>query len=321
MVKPVSSSIELRAGSVTAMHSRHHTPLQRAARCASSKHEHPDNSGIKYSNPVPHIMARFVILAVILAGCALASERTSPPVAEVAIAHPSADEIPPGEVRLRQIHDGVWVHVATQVIDGGIVFPSNGLVVRDGDNLLLVDTAWGSENTLALLAAIEAEIGLPVRRAISTHFHDDRVAGVDILAAAGVVTYATQFTRSLAQAEGNEVPRQILEGLVEPGDAVRIGPVEVFYPGAGHTVDNLVVYVPEARVLYGGCSVYEASRQSAGYVGDADLAAWPRSIRRVQARYPEAEVVLPGHGMPGGLELLGHTINVVEAHRAHAKGD
>ena len=55
---------------------------------------------------------------------------------------------------------------------------------------------------------------------------------------------------------------------------MRFGPVELFYPGA-HSTDNLVVYVPSASVLYGGCAVHELSSTSAGNVADADLAEWP----------------------------------------------
>ena len=69
-----------------------------------------------------------------------------------------------------------------------------------------VDTAWGAKNTAALLAEIEKQIGLPVTRAVSTHFHDDRVGGVDVLRAAGVATCASPSTRQLAEAEGNEIP-------------------------------------------------------------------------------------------------------------------
>ena len=262
-----------------------------------------------------------VILVALFAGCATPAPRStaSAVAADVALGHPAAEEIPIGEVRLRRIRDGVWIHVATQTL-GGTVYPSNGLVVRDGDGLLLVDPAWGGRNTAALLKAIEAGIGLPVRRAISTHFHDDRVGGVDTLQAAGIATFGTPLTRRLAKAEGNEVPAHALGGLAKPGDALRIGPVEVFYPGAGHAPDNLVVYVPAARVLFGGCAVHEAVRSTAGNVSHADLEAWPASIRRVQLRYPEATIVVPGHGVPGGRELLEHTIAVVEAHRGRAAG-
>lgn len=260
--------------------------------------------------------ALLTLLVAMLAGCA-----TGPVPAEaqeayvdVAVGHPSAEDIPVGEVRLREIRDGVWIHVATQMF-ADTVFPSNGLIVRDGAELLLISTAWGTENTIALLAAIEAEIGLPVTRAVSTHFHDDRVAGVEVLNSAGVETFATPLTRQLAESRGNEVPRGVIEGLDQPGNGVGFGPVEIFYPGAGHAPDNLVVYVPESRVLYGGCAVHEASRSTPGNVSDADLEAWPESVRRVRERYPEAEVVIPGHGVPGGPELLDHTIAIVEAHQ------
>ena len=84
---------------------------------------------------------------------------------------------------------------------------------------------------------------------------------------------------------------------------MRFGPVELFYPGAAHSTDNLVVYVPSANVLYGGCAVHELSSTSAGNVADADLAEWPTSVERIQKHYPEAEVVIPGHGLPGGLDF------------------
>ncbi|ELT3994883.1 subclass B1 metallo-beta-lactamase VIM-61 [Pseudomonas aeruginosa] len=228
--------------------------------------------------------------------------------------YPTVDDIPVGEVRLYKIGDGVWSHIATQKL-GDTVYSSNGLIVRDADELLLIDTAWGAKNTVALLAEIEKQIGLPVTRSISTHFHDDRVGGVDVLRAAGVATYTSPLTRQLAEAAGNEVPAHSLKALSSSGDVVRFGPVEVFYPGAAHSGDNLVVYVPAVRVLFGGCAVHEASRESAGYVADANLAEWPATIKRIQQRYPEAEVVIPGHGLPGGLELLQHTTNVVKTHK------
>ena len=182
--------------------------------------------------------------------------------------YPTVNEIPVGEVRLYQIADGVWSHIATQSFDGA-VYPSNGLIVRDGDELLLIDTAWGAKNTAALLAEIEKQIGLPVTRAVSTHFHDDRVGGVDVLRAAGVATYASPSTRRLAEAEGNEIPAFSRRTLIERGRSA-LRSVELFYPGAAHSTDNLVVYVPSANVLYGGCAVHGLSSTSAG--------TWPMPI-------------------------------------------
>ena len=252
-------------------------------------------------------MSRTVLLvAALVSGCASAAP--APPAD-----FPTAADVPVGEVRLVPLADGVWAHVATQRLESGAVYPSNGLVVRDGDGAWLVDTAWGDEATAALLEAVEGGLGLPVRGAVSTHFHDDRVAGAAVLRARGVPVYATALTRRLAEAEGNQVPAETLAGLEAPGSAVRLGPLEVLYPGGGHTRDNVVVYVPGARVLHGGCAVHEAGRSSAGNVADADLEAWPGSLRRVRDRYPGVRVVVPGHGRPGGPELLDESIRISEA--------
>lgn len=260
------------------------------------------------------IPARARLVGVLLVAAGLFGCGSPATYGDVAVGHPAAVDVPLGEVRLRRIHRDVWVHVSTWRSLDGTVYPANGLLVRDGDGLLLVDSAWGEEATVALLDVVEAEIGLPVRRAVVTHFHDDRVSGAEVLDQRGVTVYATPLTQRLAAAAGNVVPETALQGLGEVGGAVTLGPVEIFYAGAGHSLDNIVVYVPDARVLFGGCAVHEQARDNAGNVADARLSAWPGSIRRVRLRYPEVAAVVPGHGVPGGAELLDHTIALVEAH-------
>ncbi len=51
---------------------------------------------------------------------------------------------------------------------------------------------------------------------------------------------------------------------------------------------------------------------SPGNLADADLVAWPQAIRRVIERFPDATTVVPGHGAPGGFELLTHTRDLVD---------
>ena len=135
-----------------------------------------------------------------------------------------------------------------------------------------------------------------------------------------MTTYATPLTRRLAEAEGNEVPHLALDGLDAPATRSGSAPSRCSTPARATPPDNLVVYVPEARVLFGGCAVHEASRTTAGNVADADLNAWPESLRRVRARYPEAQVVVPGHGVPGDLGLLDHSVALVEAARDRPVG-
>jgi len=70
---------------------------------------------------------------------------------------------------------------------------------------------------------------------------------------------------------------------------------EALFPGPGHTSDNIVIAFPDRDVVFGGCLVKSADAVDLGFTGDADLAAWPDSIRRLAKRYPTMKVV-PGHG-------------------------
>lgn len=217
----------------------------------------------------------------------------------------------PGAIQLVQIREGVWVHTSHYTYPNGNTYPSNGLVVQEGDGLLLIDTAWGEVQTAALLQKIAAEIGLPVKRAVITHAHGDRLLGVDLLRARGVVVFAHTKTVQLANESGLPLPSHTLAELIEPGEALDGGSVELFYPGPGHTPDNLMVWVYDKGVLFGGCAVREPTATGLGNVAQADLKLWALAIERALRRYDDAEIVVPGHGPWGTTELLHHTLKLL----------
>ena len=70
-----------------------------------------------------------------------------------------------GEVRLTRL-PMVFGRIATQSFDGA-VYPVNGLIVRDGDELLLIDTAWGAKTQRHFSREIESK--LTSRNACSLH--------------------------------------------------------------------------------------------------------------------------------------------------------
>ena len=39
----------------------------------------------------------------------------------------------------------------------------------------------------------------------------------------------------------------------------------------------------------------------------------PNAVGRLQKRYSQTELVVPGHGEPGGRELLAHTLELLAA--------
>ena len=214
-------------------------------------------------------------------------------------------------VKIRLLRPGVWIHTSRYVFPDGSVIPANGLVVKEGGGLVLIDTAWGEMLTADLLDEIHREIKLPVRRAIVTHSHADRIAGADLLRKRGIQVFAHPLTCRRAAAVAIAMPTDSLAGLRKPGDAEFVGSVEVLYPGPAHSPDNIVVWVPSARVLFGGCAV-KSVESNLGNLADADTRAWPDAIHRVMERYRQAEVVVPGHGAEGGRELLTHTLELLK---------
>jgi len=88
-------------------------------------------------------------------------------------------------------------------------------------------------------------------------------------------------------------------------------PIECYYFGAAHSTDNIVVWIPSEKILFAGCMAKEMKATTKGNLADADLKAWPNTIKKVMAKFPSTRIVIPGHGDAGGLELLQHTLDVV----------
>lgn len=218
------------------------------------------------------------------------------------------------DLQIEQLADGLWQHISWQRLTNGQRYPSNGLIVNDGAQLLLIDTAWGTEPTRQLLDWIDRELQKPIALVIPTHFHDDRIGGWPVLAARAIPLAASPQTLQLAEAEHITAIHDPALDTLTVGGAVRIGPVEVFSPGPGHSPDNLVVWVPSHDLLFGGCAV-KSMTSGIGNIADADLSQWPASIRRIQLRYPQIETVVPGHLASGSRALLDHTLQVLNATR------
>lgn len=227
-----------------------------------------------------------------------AQEATSPSTSTI-----SAD------VQVSELRPGVWIHTSWYTYPSGTRFPSNGLIVQEGDHLLLIDTAWGELLTEQLLNWIDATLRLPVTRAIVTHSHHDRIGGAAALERRGIPILAHPLTRRFAAEQGLPIPDTIA-GLAVAGSAARIGAMEVYYPGPAHAHDNLMVWLPETGILFGGCAVRSSSAASLGNVAHADVAGWPSAMERAERRYGTAELVVPGHGDVGGAELLRHTLSL-----------
>jgi metallo-beta-lactamase class B len=208
------------------------------------------------------------------------------------------------DVYVQALVPDVWRHVSYHRFSGVGYVPSNGLVVRGGSGALIIDTAWNPEQTAEVLTWAEANVG-PIIAVVVTHAHDDRLGGLAEVQRRGIPSYALAETVQLATQDGWP---PIGHGVTSPFALDSLGVSgELFFPGSGHTADNAAVWLRETRVLAGGCLVRATAATSMGNTSEADVENWPRAVIALQQRYPDVRIVVPGHGDPGGPELLSHT--------------
>ncbi len=194
-------------------------------------------------------------------------------------------------------------------LHNGTPVPSNSMYFLTDAGAVMIDTPWDTTQFQPLLDSIQHRHHMSVVLCIATHFHADRTAGLDFLKQRGVKTFSTQQTRALCIANHDH----LAEYAFTNDTTFRIGNHEfqTYYPGKGHTSDNIVVWFDREKILYGGCLVKSTENDALGNIDDADLSEWPRTIRNVMGRFPHPHFVVPGHYAWTDNLALEHTLNLL----------
>jgi glyoxylase-like metal-dependent hydrolase (beta-lactamase superfamily II) len=217
------------------------------------------------------------------------------------------------ETGLRPVVPGVWFYQGDFLAKG----QCNSVVIERRRDLVVID-ANSASGALALQAELRKLSPKPVRFVLLTHHHGDHIYGNAAWTRAGAVTVAHRaMLAELARLEparwqsqaandaqmaafGNapEPPRQTFDGssfvLDEGGQRI-----ELHHFGTAHTRDDVVVFLPREKVL---CTGDVALSMSLNSFTDSDFDHWPVVLRAVAGL--DARHVLPGHGNPGGPEIL-----------------
>lgn len=213
------------------------------------------------------------------------------------------------QLKLVQLTDHAWVHVSVEKIAGFGNVSSNGVIYVEKDKALLFDTPVTDSLTEVLVRIIQDSLKASIVGFVPNHWHEDCMGGLKYLQSIGVKTYANQLTINEAKKWGLSIP----ENSFNESLSLQLSgkKVECWYPGGGHTKDNIVVWLPTEKVLFAGCMCKEMKSTGPGNLSDADEKSWPATIKKVIAKYPDAQIVIPGHGQWGGPELLSHTFDIV----------
>ncbi len=214
------------------------------------------------------------------------------------------------DVEIYALAPGIWRHVTYKEMAGWGRVPANGLIVVDGEHAALVDTPWTPEQTAILLDWVEKNLKAKVEAVVVSHSHEDCLGGLAEAHKRGIRSIGLEKTRELALASGVEAPKETFAGASKLTVGKR--ELELYYPGPGHTVDNIVTWIADEKVLFGGCLVKSGDATTLGNTAEADLAAWPATLANVKERYPGARLIVPGHGDPGVPELIDHTLELIK---------
>jgi metallo-beta-lactamase class B len=210
-------------------------------------------------------------------------------------------------LRVQKLSANVYLIQSSFAANGKI--DCNHMLIAEGKQVILVNTPVYDSLTARILDWAQQKFQQAVCMAIITHSHNDCAGGISELQRRKIPTIGLNKTNLLLQKEGKSLDETFFSEYkyILPSDTLYL-----FYPGAGHTVDNIVVWLPSVKILYGGCLVKNLTATNLGNTADADLTAWPATIQKLQKKFPNAEVIIPGHGDVGTGQLLSHTLDLLK---------
>ena len=235
----------------------------------------------------------------------------TPPAAPVA-------QAPEPPYVARRLADGVYA-VLGDTGRGSEGRPNAGFIVTS-EGVVVVDALASPAQGRALLKTIRGVTRQPIRWLVLTHHHPDHHFGAIVFRRAGAKVIAHPDTRVLAAEAGPEalvadwervVGREAMRGFefadrpdrpVTGCDTLRLGgrTIVIAHPGAGHTAGDLIVWLPDVRVLFAGDLLIE---DGVTMVVDGSARALVRSLAAIDSLAPR--IAVPGHGAiprePGAL--------------------
>jgi cyclase len=253
---------------------------------------------------------------LICAGLGAFGLASRPPAAASQGSGPPA--IPGWPTELRRLARNVYAY--TQASGPGVnnASLSNAGLIVGADTLLAIDTLGPPLHAKAFRAAAMQATGKPFGRVVNTHHHRDHTNGNYLYAPLEIVAH--EYCRAATIAEGiparpyadrpewqagmNELRLAPATTTFSSAMAYRYGDLEVqlIFNGPSHTWGDVMVYVPEHRILFAGDIAFYYVTPPAH---NGHVTKWIDAIDR--AMKMDVDVIVPGHGPIGSKKELAET--------------
>src|SRR3954454_20407126 len=215
-----------------------------------------------------------------------------------------------GTPAVEEVGEGLFAYVQP---DGSWMVNNTGFLVGP-DGVTSIDTCSTELRTRTYLETIARVTTAPVRTLLNTHSHPDHTTGNGLLPGATIVAHEA------ARAEMIALGRAHQPGIWEdfdPGNAPFAPPFLTFRDeltlwvgdrrcevrsvgGPAHTNGDVVVWVPEASVLYAGDLLFNGGTP---FLMSGSVAGAVRVLEDVVAPLG-ARTIVPGHGPVCGPEVI-----------------
>lgn len=213
------------------------------------------------------------------------------------------------QLRIKHLEDNFYIYTTYNDLNG-VQFPSNGMFLVTPAGAILFDTPWDTSQLQPLLDTIRVRHHSNVVLGLATHFHNDRTACLHTLTNMGIATFSSKQTYELCikYNEPNANSYFLRDTTFEVGGFS----FETYYGGEGHSPDNIVIWFPRQKLLYGGCLIKSVDNNSLGNISDANIKAWPVTLKNIQNRFKKPRYEIPGHFSWENKGAIKHTIHLLK---------
>jgi metallo-beta-lactamase class B len=190
---------------------------------------------------------------------------------------------------------------------------ANGMYLVTDSGVVMFDSPWDTTQFQPLIDSIKIKHQKAVVICIATHSHKDKTAGLEFLREVGVKTFTTRQTDAISKITGEKRA----EFLMDKDTIFTVGQYtfQTYYPGPGHTPDNIVIWFNKEKVLYGGCLVKSVEATDLGNMADGNLKEYPATIKNLQAKFLNPNYIITGHQSWNNNTSLDHTLQLIKTYK------
>ncbi|MBK7884014.1 MAG: BlaB/IND/MUS family subclass B1 metallo-beta-lactamase [Chitinophagaceae bacterium] len=198
-----------------------------------------------------------------------------------------------------------YIYTTYNTYEGNQI-PANGMYLVTNNGVVMFDTPWDTTQFQPLLDSIQLKHNKTVVMCFATHWHSDRTEGLEYYKQQGIKTYTTVLTDELSK-KNNKKRAEI---LMTKDTVFNVGQYffETYYPGQGHTTDNIVIWFKKEKILYGGCLIKGVDNDDLGYLGDANVTAYASTLKKVQKKYRNPKFIIISHSDWNNINSLKHSL-------------